>query len=146
VDRLDRAIIDHLRQDARLTNAELADRVGLTPSPCLRRVRRLEETGVIIGYHASIDPAAARRSFRVVVFVDLATPDRRSVERFERRVAAYDEVIEVRRMFGSPDYLIDVAVADLAAYEKFLTTSLMDGTDLGRISSHFTMKTVKADP
>ena len=126
-------------------NTELADRVGLTPSPCLRRVRRLEETGVIAGYHARIDPAATGRSFQVVVFADLAETDRASVERFEERIVAFDEVVHVRRMFGSPDYLIDIAVADLPTYEHFLTRQLMDIPGLGHLNSHFTMKAIKAD-
>ena len=144
VDRLDRAIIDQLCRNGRLTNTELADRVGLTPSPCLRRVRRLEEAGVITGYHARVDPVAAGRGFQVVVFADLAATDRGSVQRFEERVASFDEVVGVRRMFGSPDYLIDVAVADLGGYERFLTSTLMDTPGLARLTSHFAMKAIKS--
>jgi DNA-binding Lrp family transcriptional regulator len=145
VDRLDRAIIDLLRRDARLANVELASQVGLSPSPCLRRVRRLEESGVITGYHARIDPDKSGRGFQVVLFADLAATDRVSVERFEQHAAAYPEVVEMRRMFGSPDYLIDVAVADLPEYERFLTSKFMDTPNLGRVNSHFTMKTLKGD-
>src|SRR5690606_23844397 len=104
VDRIDRAIIEELRRDARLTNTELADRVGLTPAPCLRRVRRLERAGVITGYHAHVDPDSVGQGFEVIVHVDLARKDRATVEAFETRVAAYDEVVEFRRMFGLPDY------------------------------------------
>ncbi|MFC0534151.1 Lrp/AsnC family transcriptional regulator [Phytohabitans kaempferiae] len=145
MDRIDRAIIAQLRRDARLTNTELADRVGLTPSPCLRRVRRLEETGVIAGYHARVDPAAMGRSFEVVVFIDLAVQDQRSVERFEEWVGTVDEIVQVRRMFGSPDYVLDVAVPDLAAYERLLTARLLAAPGVGRLNSHFTMKTLKSD-
>lgn len=143
MDRVDRAIIEQLQRDGRLTNTELADRVGLTPSPCLRRVRHLEESGVITGYQALIDPAAVGRGFRVTVFLDLTTHDRETVERFEERVGAFDEVVEARRMFGSPDYLVDVAVADLAAFERFATGRLMDAPGVARVNSHFTMKAVK---
>ncbi|MGH3586560.1 MAG: Lrp/AsnC family transcriptional regulator [Pseudonocardia sp.] len=144
MDRVDRAILEHLQRNGRLSNTELADRVGLTPSPCLRRVRHLEDSGVITGYHAQIDPEAVGRSFRVTVFLDLATQDRATVDRFERRIAAFDEVVQVRRMFGSPDYLIDTAVADLATYERFLTR-LMDEPGVAQLNSHFTMKVVKAE-
>ncbi len=145
VDRTDRAIIDLLRRDGRLSNTELADRVGLTPSPCLRRVRHLEETGVILGYHARIAPAAIGRAFEVNVQIDLAVTDRATVEQFEAALAGYDEVIEIRRMFGIPDYLVLVAVADQAAYEEFLTQKLMNLPGLAKLASHFTMKILKSD-
>jgi DNA-binding Lrp family transcriptional regulator len=145
VDRLDRAIIAQLQRDARLTNTELADRVGLTPSPCLRRVRRLEEAGVITGYHARVDPAAVGRSFEVVVFIDLAVQDQKAVERFEEWVGTVDEIVRVRRMFGLPDYVLDVAVPDLAAYESLLTGTLLAAPGVGKLTSHFTMKTIKPD-
>jgi DNA-binding Lrp family transcriptional regulator len=144
VDRLDRAIIAQLQRDARLTNTELADRVGLTPSPCLRRVRRLEEDGVISGYHARVDPAAVGRSFEVMVFVDLAVQDRQAVERFEAWVDTVEGIVQARRMFGSPDYVLEVAVPDLAAYERLLTGQLLAAPGVGRLNSHFTMKTIKS--
>ncbi|MGV7903903.1 Lrp/AsnC family transcriptional regulator, partial [Mycobacterium kansasii] len=87
MDALDRAIIDELVRDGRLTNQELAQRVGLTPAPCLRRVRRLEADGVITGYTAVLDPAALGRGFEVVINADLGANDRTSVEAFEARIA-----------------------------------------------------------
>jgi DNA-binding Lrp family transcriptional regulator len=145
VDVLDRAIIDQLRRDGRLTNTELADRVGLTPSPCLRRVRRLEDDAVITGYHARIDPFTTGRGFEVIVNANLAAQDRATVDQFEARVAEFDEVIEFRRMFGHPDYFIRIAVTDLATYETFLTSKLMDTPGLATVDSHITMKTIKAN-
>lgn len=145
MDRIDRAIIDQLRHDSSLTNTELADRVGLTPSPCLRRVRQLERSGVIRGYRARIDPAALGRAFEVVVLMNLSAQNRRTVERFEAGLTALDEVVEARRMFGSPDYVVRVAVADLPTYETFLTTRLMAVPGLGQLTSHFPMKTIKSD-
>jgi DNA-binding Lrp family transcriptional regulator len=143
VDRTDRAIIDELRHDARLSNVELADRVNLSPSPCLRRVRVLERAGVIRGYHADIDPAAVGRGFEVEVMIELTHKDRATVEAFERRIAELDAVTECRRMFGVPDYLVRVAVADTAAYESFYMNELAELPGIGRISSQFTMKLVK---
>jgi len=144
MDKVDRAIIAELTRDGRLSNVELAARVNLSPSPCLRRVRALEESGVIRGYHADVQPSAAGRGFEVSVLVELSAQDRRTVEEFERRIAAMDAVVECRRMFGVPDYAIRVAVADKDAYEAFYMSELAELPGLGRINSQFTMKLVKA--
>jgi DNA-binding Lrp family transcriptional regulator len=143
VDRTDRAIIKLLRVDARISNVELADRVGLTPAPCLRRVRRLEADGVITGYRADIDPEADGRAFEVLVNVELAVKDRDTVMAFETRVAAFDEVVELRRMFGLPDYFVRVATRDLASFEKFIIDELETIPGLAKVDSHLTMKRVK---
>jgi DNA-binding Lrp family transcriptional regulator len=143
VDALDRAILRHLQADGRLTNVELAERVRLSPSPCLRRVRALERSGVIRGYRADIDPAAVDLGFEVTVHVELSLKDRETVEAFEAGVAGFDEVIECRRMFGVPDYVIRVAVADPAAYEAFYMSKLAELPGLARVNSQFTMKIVK---
>ena len=123
---IDRAIIDELTRDGRLTNVELAARVNLSPSPCLRRVRALEQAGVIRGYHADIEQSAAGRGFEVSVLVELSAKDRTTVEAFERRIAAMDAVVECRRMFGVPDYIIRVGVADKDAYEAFYMSELAE--------------------
>jgi DNA-binding Lrp family transcriptional regulator len=143
VDRTDRAIIDELRRDARVSNVDLAERVSLSPSACLRRVRALEQAGVIRGYHADIDPAADGRGFEVEVMIEITHKDRATVEDFERRISALDPVVECRRMFGVPDYLVRVAVADTAAYEAFYMNELAELPGIGRVSSQFTMKLVK---
>jgi Lrp/AsnC family leucine-responsive transcriptional regulator len=143
MDALDRAILHHLQADGRLTNVELAERVRLSPSPCLRRVRALEAAGVIRGYHADIDPAAVGRNFEVTVHVELALKDRITVEAFERGVAALDEIVECRRMFGVPDYVIRVLVADHTAYEAFYMHKMAELPGLARVNSQFTMKLVK---
>ncbi|TQM80393.1 DNA-binding Lrp family transcriptional regulator [Saccharothrix saharensis] len=146
MDSIDRAIIEQLRAEARLTNTELADRVGLTPAPCLRRVRRLERDGVITGYHARVDPVRTGRAFEVIVNVDLAVKDRATVARFEELVAGYAEVVEFRRMFGLPDYFLRIATADLDSFERFVTDRLEDTPGIGRVDSHLTMKTIKHEP
>ena len=140
---LDRAILRHLQADGRLTNVELAERVRLSPSQCLRRVRSLERAGVIRGYHAEIDPAAVGRGFEVTVHVELTLKDRATVEAFDAGIAALDEVVECRRMFGLPDYVVRVAVADQAAYEAFYMNQLAELPGLARVNSQFTMKMVK---
>ena len=144
MDRLDRAILRHLQDDGRLSNVELAQRINLSPSPCLRRVRALEATGVIRGYRAILDPAALDRGFEVIVHAELGLKDRATVEAFEERIARMDAVVECRRMFGIPDYVIRVAVTDAEAYEAFYMTQLAELPGLARVNSQFTMKTVKA--
>lgn len=146
LDSVDRDILFHLRQDGRLTNVELAKRVGLTPPPCLRRIKRLEETGVISGYRAVINPEAMGRGLEVLVAVEIYAQDRKSFEEFEDTVASYEEVMEFRRMYGRPDYFLRVAVADHAAYEGFLTGKLSCLPAVLRLESHLTMKEIKANP
>jgi DNA-binding Lrp family transcriptional regulator len=144
MDAVDRAILNQLQDDGRLANTELADRISLSPSPCLRRVRRLEESGVITGYRAIVDPAAVGRGFQVLVHVTMEVKDRHdTMEAFEARVAELDEVVECRRMFGDPDYLLWVAAADLDAYEQLYMTKLVGLPGVARTVSQLTMKTVK---
>ncbi|MFI0773569.1 Lrp/AsnC family transcriptional regulator [Streptomyces sp. NPDC021212] len=143
MDAMDRAIIAELERDGRLTNVELARRVGLTTGPCLRRVQRLEADGVIRGYRAVIDAAAVGRSFEVLLDLTLDSQDAETTERLEQTLARAEEVIELRRMFGSPDFFVRVAVADLAAYETFLTQHVMTIPRVKNVTSHFTMKTIK---
>ena len=143
MDRVDRAILRHLMQQGRLSNTELADRVGLSPSPCLRRVRNLERAGVISGYHASVDMAALGRGFEVLVHVEMAIQDRATLEAFEAEIAKIDEIVQCRRMFGQPDYLLWIATADLGAYERLYMTTLTNLPSVARTNSQFTMKTIK---
>lgn len=144
MDDVDRAIIGLLVGDGRMSNIDLAERIRLSPSQCLRRVRRLEAGGVITGYHAAIDPAAIGRGFEVTVQVDMVIKDRATIEAFEARVAGLDEIVECLRMFGTPDYLVRVAVADQAAYEAFYMDELADLPGVARLNSQFAMKVVKA--
>ncbi|WEV26446.1 Lrp/AsnC family transcriptional regulator [Streptomyces sp. 71268] len=146
LDAVDRDILFHLSQDGRLTNVELAKRVGLTPPPCLRRVKRLEEAGVITGYRAVINPRAIGRGLEVLVNVEIYAQDRKSFQEFEDTVSAFEEVTEFRRMYGRPDYFIRVAVADHAAYETFITEKLSSLPAVLRLESHLTMKEIKTIP
>nr|WP_275467516.1 Lrp/AsnC family transcriptional regulator [Streptomyces noursei] len=143
LDAIDREILFHLRQGGRLTNVELAKRVGLTPPPCLRRLKRLEEAGVITGYRAVIDPEAVGRGLEVMVDVEVHANDLKTIETLEETLAGYEEVVELRRMFGRPDYFLRVAVADHAAYNAFLTSKLTGLPGILRVESHLTMKKVK---
>ena len=144
MDAIDRQIIAELQRDGRLSNVDLAERIGLSPAPCLRRVRRLEADGVILGYSARIDPRALGRSFEVLVNVDLTRKDRVTFEAFEAAVAALEEVTEIRRMFGLPDYVLRVRTDSIETYELFVSTRLGDAPGLAKLDSHITMKLIKS--
>jgi DNA-binding Lrp family transcriptional regulator len=145
VDSIDRAIIDQLRRDGRQSNLELAEAVGLTPSPCLRRVKRLESEGIITGYHASFAPAAIDRGFEVLVAIKLADQSPATTKKFETELIACPEVVEARRMFGSPDFEVVIATKDVAAYELFLSTKILTLPGIGTIRSRFPMTIIKSD-
>jgi len=145
LDATDRAILRELVEDGRLSNVELAARVGLTPAPCLRRVRRLEESGVIAGYRARLDPVAAGREFCVYLLVQITMTSGEVVEEFESRVASFPEVTEMRRVYGEIDYVIRVDVADSNAYERFQADKMYSVPGVHRMVSHPTMKTVTSN-
>lgn len=143
MDRVDLMILAELQRNGRLTNAELAERVNLTPSPCLRRVRQLEQTGTIRGYHAQVDLRAVGRGFEVFVDVLMRHQDRATTAEFEQAVEALPEVLEAYRLFGAPDYLLRVAVADIDTYERFFTDTLSILPGIANLTSHLTMKQMK---
>jgi Lrp/AsnC family leucine-responsive transcriptional regulator len=144
MDDVDRAILAVLEEDGRISNADLAARVGLSPSPCLRRVRRLEEAGVIRGYRALVDPAAVGRGLRVFAGVRLVRHARADVVAFERAVVALHEVVYTHHVTGNYDYLLQVEVADLPAYEDFHANRLASLPGVAMVSSYVTMKTLSA--
>ncbi|WP_242910424.1 Lrp/AsnC family transcriptional regulator [Actinomadura terrae] len=143
LDAIDREILLQLQRDGRLTNVELARRVGLTPPPCLRRVRRLEEAGVITGYRARVDPEATGRGLEVLVSIEVSVSDLRTLEGLEAAISACEEVVEFRRVFGAPDYHLRVLVADHTAYETFQTTKIICIPGVARVISQPTMKKIK---
>ena len=143
MDRIDRDILFQLQQDGRLPNNELADVVGLTPSPCHRRVKNLEASGTIQRYTAVVDPQAIGRGYEVLVWVTLKEVTRASMAAIEDRFDGLEEVTEAYRMMGQPDYLIRVAVADAAAFEVFYIDELAALPLVQTLTSMTTMKTIK---
>lgn len=143
LDPIDHDILFHLRRDGRLSNVELAQRVGLTPPPCLRRVKRLEESGVISGYRARVNPEAIGRGLEVTVSIVVSVSDLKTLEGLEATIAGYEEVVEFRRLFGTPDYHLRVLVADYEAYEAFEFRKLIGIPGIARVISQPTMKTIK---
>jgi Lrp/AsnC family leucine-responsive transcriptional regulator len=145
VDEVDRSILAVLETRGRISNAELAAEVGLSPSPCLRRVRRLEEAGVIRGYRALIDPAAVGRALRVFVGVRLMRHAHADVAAFERAVVQLSEAVYSHHVTGNYDYLLQVEVADLPAYENFHATRLAALPGVAAVTSYVAMKTLSTD-
>ena len=143
MDHIDRAIIVELQRNGRLTNIELADRIGLTPSPCLRRVKQLESSGVIRGYTALIDPRALGRAYEPLVWVTLSRVTRESLSEFENAVQEIDDVVEAMRMMGQPDYLLRVATTDADSFEALYMDHLAALPHVQTLTSQLAMKTVK---
>jgi Lrp/AsnC family transcriptional regulator, leucine-responsive regulatory protein len=142
LDAIDRRILERLQQDGRLSNADLAEKVGLSSSPCWRRVKALEEAKVITGYAAMLDARSVGLSVNVFVSVSLSTQNEKSLKDFERAAAERPEVMECCLMTGDSDYLLRVVVPDLEAYERFV----MDFTKIvgiAQIRSSFALRAVK---
>lgn len=142
-DAIDLRILDELQRDGALSNVELAARVRLSPSPCLARVKALESAGVIARYVALADPAALGLGLNVFISISLKTQSKAALAEFERRIAEHDEVMECYLMTGDSDYLIRVAVADIAALERFILEQLTPIAGVEKIRSSFALKQVR---
>jgi DNA-binding Lrp family transcriptional regulator len=142
LDAIDRQILENLQNDARMRNVELAEKVGLSPSPCLRRVGNLEETGVIRGYATLVDAEAVGLPVSVFVSVTLEKQIEKALEKFEKEIRARPEVMECYLMTGEADYLLRVVTADLSAYERFLIEHLTRIPGVASIKSSFALKQV----
>ena len=138
-------ILRELRRNGRISNLELADRVGLSPSACLRRVQELERRGVIRGYAARLDPQQTGRGYVVYVAVGLAEHSKASQTTFERAMAAAPEVVECHNIAGVFEYLLRVETRDMAAYKRFHTDVLGTVPSVRSITSHIVMDTSKDD-
>jgi len=143
LDAIDRKILGLLQEDGRITMQALADRVGLSLSPCHRRVKLLEERGVISRYVALVDPKALELKVSVFVSIRLARQREEDLRRFEKAISTWREVLECYLMTGNRDYLLRVVVPDLAAYEAFLKTRLTRVDGIASIESSFALAQVK---
>jgi DNA-binding Lrp family transcriptional regulator len=142
-DEIDRRILAHMQEEARISNVELAARVGLSAAPCLRRLRALEESGVIRKYVTLLDPAAVKLGVTVFVQISLDLQVEGRLEIFERALLRHPEVLECYLMTGDADYLVRVVVPDVAAYERFLKDVLTRIEGVAGIKSSFALKQVK---
>lgn len=143
LDDTDRRILALLQTDARLTVQEIADRVGLSPSPCHRRMRLLEERGIIVKTIALVDQRAVGLPVSVFVSIKLERQKEKDLEKFARAISGWREVLECYLMTGPRDYLLRVVVADLAAYERFLKQKLTRLDGISSIESSFALDQIK---
>ena len=141
-DALDRKILDRLQSNGRMTNQELSDVIGLSPSPCLRRVRQLEANGVISGYVALVDPEVVGLSVTAFVRVRLDQQDDRHLAEFETAVADFPEVMECYLMTGEADYQLRVLVGSLGAFEDFLRHRLTRVKGVANVTTSFALRPV----
>ena len=141
-DGTDRRILQVIQEDARISNTELADRIGLSPSPCWRRVRTLEDNGVIERYVTLVNAKAVGLPITVFATVTLEKQVESALESFEKAVMERPEVMECNLMTGEFDYLLRVVVPDLAAYERFLMDHLTRIKGIASIKSSFSLKQV----
>jgi len=143
LDRTDRRILEQLQADGRLSNQELAERVALSPSPCLRRVRALERAGVIQRYAAVLDPLRVGLELLAYVTVKLEKRGKMPVDQFTRAVQGWPEVITCFSMTGDMDYLMRVQVENLAHYSRFIMDKLLKQPGVIDIKSNFVLERVK---
>ncbi|MGH7092018.1 MAG: Lrp/AsnC family transcriptional regulator [Stellaceae bacterium] len=143
---MDRDILGHLQDDGRMTNVELAQRVGISAPPCLRRVRALEQAGYIRGYHA--DLPAEPLGFAVTVFaqVGLASQAESDLQAFERLVASWPEVRESHMLAGETDFLLKIVATDWDSYQRFLSAKLTSAPNVSHVKSALMLRVSKFAP
>lgn len=146
LDTLDRTILAALQEEGRITNVELAGRVGLTAPPCLRRVRALEEAGVIRGYHAELDAAALGYGIMVFAMVSLKSQAEADLRAFEMHMAEMPEVRECHMLNGEIDFILKIVAHDLQSFQTFLTSKLTPAPNVASVKTSLTIRTSKSAP
>jgi DNA-binding Lrp family transcriptional regulator len=146
LDRIDRLILELLQEDGRMTNVELADRVGLTAPPCLRRVRALEEMGAIRGYHAELDPGVLGYPITVFALVSLRSQAEADLAAFEDYVSKIPEVRECHMLYGEIDFILKIVASDINAFQEILTTHLTPAPNVASVKTSLTIRTAKHLP
>ena len=144
LDRTDLQLLAELQRSGRQTNAELAERVHLSASACLRRVQRLEREGVIAGYRAEVDPERVGLGLQAFVRVQLSRHDAEAIAAFGDFVNAWDEVVTCHALTGDMDYLLQIVVKDLDHFSHFLLDRLLNQAGVADVNSSFVLRTVKA--
>ena len=142
-DRTDLRLLALLQRDGRASNADLAAQVNLSPSACLRRIQRLEATGVVAGYAARLDPQALGLGLQAFVRVQLEKHGAPGIERFIANVQDWDEVVACHALTGDMDYLLQVYVRDLEHFSRFLLDRLLNASGVADVNSSFVLRTVK---
>ena len=144
LDRTDRKILDLLQRDGRLSNVELAERVGLSPSPCLRRVKALEGTGHIEGYRAQLGRERVQLGVTVFLGVKIEGHANRRADAFEKAILAMPEIVACHMVSGEADYLLEVVVPDLERYQRFLLDKLLELPMVREVRSNIAIRSLKA--
>lgn len=145
-DRIDRQIMGMLQDDGRMTNVDLAERVGLTAPPCLRRVRALEQDGAIRGYHADLDPARLGYPITVFAMVSLRSQAESDLAAFEAHMADIPEVRECHMLNGEIDFILKIVAVDLPGFQDILTRRLTTAPNVAGIKTSLTIRTAKQLP
>ncbi|WP_370251252.1 Lrp/AsnC family transcriptional regulator [Nioella sp.] len=140
MDEIDRRILSALQKDGRIPVTDLADRVGLSPTPCARRMARMEQEGLITGYAARVDPEKLGFPITVFVFAELERQHRDALEGFERAIRRFPEVLECHLMTGSRDILLKVAARDLRSFDAFLEHKLMSVPGIRSTRTSFSLR------
>ena len=143
LDRIDLQLLSLLQRDGRATNADIAIQVNLSASACLRRVQRLEASGVIQGYAALVDPKRVGLGLQAFVRVQLEKHGQHGLDRFIEGVDSWDEVVACHALTGDMDYLLQVVVQDLEHFSRFLLDKLINATGVADVNSSFVLRTVK---
>jgi DNA-binding Lrp family transcriptional regulator len=143
LDPIDRRILQNLQAEGRITNVELARRAGISAPPCLRRVRALEEAGIIRGYHADLAPEPLGYGVTVFAQVGLASQAEADLNAFERLVKAWPEVREAHMLTGETDFLLKIVAADWESYQQFLSAKLTSAPNVSHVKSALTLRVSK---
>ena len=144
LDAIDRRIVTELQSDGRLSNVELADKIGLSPSPCLRRVKRLEQQGYIEGYRAALRRDRVGLGFSAFVGIKLDGHANERALAFEKAIVEMPEVVACHLVSGEADYFLEVVVPDLAEYQRFLVDKLLEMSIVREVRSNIAIQTLKA--
>ncbi|MXO84917.1 winged helix-turn-helix transcriptional regulator [Altererythrobacter aurantiacus] len=145
-DEIDRRLLAELQDEGRITNVELAHRVGLTAPPCLRRVRGLEEDGVIRGYHADLDPSKLGFTITVFAMVSLKSQAEDALREFENAMREFPEVRECHMLNGEIDFILKIVCRDLQSFQEFLTGKLTPAPNVESVKTSLTIRTAKHAP
>ena len=146
LDRIDRRLLCELQNEGRITNVELAQRVGLTAPPCLRRVRALEDEGVIRGYHADLDASKLGYAITVFALVSLRSQAEDALRQFEEHMRGLPEVRECHMLNGEIDFILKIVSRDLQSFQEFLTSKLTPAPNVASVKTSLTIRTAKQLP
>ena len=145
-DAIDLKLLAELQENGRITNVELASKVGLTAPPCLRRMRTLEQSGAIKGYHAEIDPASLGYSIMVFAMVSLKSQAEADLRAFEDHVRSLPNVRECHMLNGEIDFILKIVAHDLQSFQEFLTSQLTAAPNVSSVKTSLTIRTAKDQP